>query len=180
MFHRSERLFLRPAFPEDSAAILAGIGEEAIVRNLSRAPWPYTLDDARAFTALPQDPHLPHFLVTLPGVGVIGAAGLGEHEGEAELGYWIARAHWGQGYATEAGRAVLRIARTLGHTRVIAGHFTDNPASGKVLRKLGFVPTGQAGQRHSLARGGSAESAEYALDWEADMSPAPVSIARAA
>ncbi len=150
MFHRCERLFLRPAFPEDSAAILAGIGEEAIVRGLARAPWPYTLDDARAFAAMPQDPRLPHFLVTLPGVGVIGSAGMGEHHGEPEIGYWIARPHWGHGYATEAARAVLRIARTLGHRRVTAGHFADNPASGK----------------------------EYALDMDADMTPAP--FARAA
>lgn len=180
MFHRSERLFLRPAFPEDSAAILAGLGEEAVVRNLTRAPWPYTLDDARVFAARPQDPRLPHFLVTLPGTGVIGAAGLGEHEGETELGYWIARPHWGQGYATEAGRAVLRIARTLGHARVIAGHFTDNPASGKVLRKLGFRHTGQTSQRYSLGRGDWAESAEYALDWDAEMRPLPSPVARAA
>lgn len=178
MFHRSERLFLRPAFPEDCGAILAGIGEEAIVRNLARAPWPYSLDDARNFAALPQDMRLPHFLVTLPGVGVIGAAGMGEHEGQPELGYWIARAHWGRGYATEAADAVLRIARALGHRRVVAGHFTDNPASGKVLRKLGFVPTGRPGQRFSAARGHTVESVEYALDLEADMDPAP--FARAA
>jgi RimJ/RimL family protein N-acetyltransferase len=178
MFHRSDRLFLRPAFPEDCGAILAGIGEESIVRNLARAPWPYTLDDARSFAALPQDMRLPHFLVTLPGIGVIGSAGMGEHEGEPELGYWIARAHWGRGYATEAAAAVLRIARTLGHRRVVAGHFTDNPASGKVLRKLGFVPTGRPGQRFSLARGGMVDSVEYALELEADMDPAP--FARAA
>lgn len=178
MFHRSERLFLRPAFPEDSAAILAGIGEEAIVRNLARAPWPYGLDDARAYAALPQDPRLPHFLVTLPGLGVIGSAGLGDHQGEPELGYWIARAHWGQGYATEAGQAVMRIARTLGHRRITAGHFVDNPASGKVLRKLGFVPTGRPGQRFSAARGERVDSVEYALDLEAEMDPAP--FARAA
>ncbi len=178
VFHRSQRLFLRPAFPEDCGAILAGIGEEAIVRNLARAPWPYTLDDAKNFAALPQDMRLPHFLVTLPGVGVIGSAGMGDHEGEPELGYWIARAHWGRGYATEAAGAVLRIARTLGHRRVVAGHFTDNPASGKVLRKLGFVPTGRNGQRFSAGRGCAAESVEYALDLEADMDPAPV--ARAA
>ena len=115
MFHRSERLFLRPAFPEDSGAILAGINDEAVVRNLARAPWPYRMEDAQFFAALPQDPRLPHFLVTLPGVGVIGSAGMGEHEGQAEIGYWIARAHWGRGYATEAAGAVLRIARTLGH-----------------------------------------------------------------
>ena len=178
MFHRSERLFLRPAFPEDCGAILAGIGEESIVRNLGRAPWPYTMDDARSFAALPQDQRLPHFLVTVPGTGVIGSAGMGEHEGEPELGYWIARDHWGRGYATEAADAVLRIARTLGHRRVVAGHFTDNPASGKVLRKLGFVPTGRPGKRFSLARGQMVDSVEYALDLEADMDPAP--FARAA
>lgn len=178
MFHRSERLFLRPAFPEDCGAILAGIGEESIVRNLARAPWPYTIEDARRFAALPQDPRLPHFLVTIPGIGVIGSAGMGEHDGEAELGYWIAREHWGRGYATEAAGAVLRIARTLGHRRVVAGHFADNPASGKVLRKLGFAPTGRAASRFSLARGGMVDSVEYALDLEADMHPAP--FARAA
>lgn len=178
MFHRSERLFLRPAFPEDSGAILAGIGEEGIVRNLARAPWPYSLDDARSFAALPQDWRLPHFLVTIPGTGVIGSAGMGEHEGQPELGYWIARAHWGRGYATEAAGAVLKIARALGHRRVVAGHFTDNPASGKVLRKLGFVPTGRPGKRFSLARGSMVDSVEYALDLEADLDPAP--FARAA
>jgi RimJ/RimL family protein N-acetyltransferase len=178
VFHRSQRLFLRPAFPEDCGAIFAGIGEESIVRNLARAPWPYSLEDAQNFAAMPQDMRLPHFLVTLPGVGVIGSAGLGEHEGEAEIGYWIARNHWGRGYATEAAGAVLKIARTLGHRRVLAGHFADNPASGKVLRKLGFVPTGRPGQRFSAARGERIESVEYALDLEADMDPAP--FARAA
>jgi RimJ/RimL family protein N-acetyltransferase len=171
VFHRSQNLFLRPAFPEDAAAILAGIGEEAIVRNLARAPWPYTLADARAFAAQPQDPRLPHFLVTLPGHGVIGSAGLGEHEGEPEIGYWIAREHWGRGYATEAARAVLRIARTLGHTRLTAGHFADNPASGRVLRKLGFVPTGRIAKRPCRARGAVVDSVEYALDCDAGMAP---------
>ena len=178
VFHRSERLFLRPAFPEDSAAVLAGVGDEAVVRNLARAPWPYTMEDARTFAALPQDPRLPHFLVTLPGQGVIGAAGLGEQDGEPELGYWIAQDHWGQGYATEAAAAVLRIARTLGHSRLMAGHFTDNPASGRVLRKLGFVPTGRIAQRACRARGMLVDTVEYALDWDAGAPILPV--ARAA
>ena len=178
MFHRSERLFLRPAFPEDSAAILAGIGDEAVARNLVRAPWPYTIDDARDFAALPQDMRLPHFLVTLPGQGVIGSAGLGEHEGQPEIGYWIAREHWGHGYATEAAAAVLRIARTLGHTHLTAGHFTDNPASGRVLRKLAFMPTGLIVKRPCLARGTLVDTVEYALDCDAEMPPVP--FARAA
>ncbi len=182
MFHRSERLFLRPAFPEDCGAILAGIGDESIVRNLARAPWPYTIDDARSFAAMPQDPRLPHFLVTLPGTGVIGAAGMGEHVtdlgAEPEVGYWIAREHWGRGYATEAARALLRIAHTLGHRRIVAGHFVDNPASGKVLRKIGFLPTGHITKRHSRGRDAWVDSVEYALDCDVQMDPAPV--ARAA
>lgn len=178
MFHRSERLFLRPAFPEDRGAILAAIGDEGILRNLSRAPWPTSLEDAHAFATLPQDWRLPHFLATIPGTGVIGAVGMADHEGQAELGYWIAREHWGHGYATEAAQAVLRIALTLGHRRVVAGHFTDNPASGKVLRKLGFVPTGRLAKRFSLARGGMVDSVEYARDLAVDLDPAP--FARAA
>lgn len=173
MFHRSERLFLRPAFPEDGESILAGIGDEGIVRNLARAPWPYGLDDARAFAALPQDQRLPHFIVTLPGAGVIGSAGLGERDGMPEIGYWIARDHWGRGYATEASRAVLQIARALGHKRLTAGHFIDNPASGRVLRKLGFEPTGRIAKRHSCARGAMVDAVEYALNLDAEADPHP-------
>lgn len=169
VFHRSERLFLRPAFPEDGEAILASIGDAGIVRNLASAPWPYGITDARSFAAMPQDQRLPHFLVTLPGTGIIGSAGLCAHEGQAEIGYWIARPHWGQGYATEASEAVLQIARTLGHRRVMAGHFTDNPASGRVLRKLGFVPTGRIIPRFSRGRAGLADTVEYALDLQCEI-----------
>ncbi len=174
MFHRSERLFLRPAFPEDWEAVLACIGsDEGVVRNLARAPWPYGEREARDFAAMPQDWRLPHFLITLPGTGVIGSAGLGANGDEAELGYWIARDHWGRGYATEAAGAVLKIAHTLGHRRLVAGHFIDNPASGRVLRKIGFQPTGRIVKRNSCARGGLVDTAEYALgdDGEAGIAP---------
>jgi RimJ/RimL family protein N-acetyltransferase len=168
VFHRSERLFLRPPFPEDWEAIHAAIGGDAeLARNLARAPWPYEASDARDFAALPQDWRLPHFLVTLPGTGVIGSAGMGECDGSPEIGYWIAREYRGHGFATEASEAVLRIAQTLGHRRLTAGHFTDNPASGRVLRKLGFVPTGRLTQRHSRARGGLVDTVEYARDLDA-------------
>ena len=179
VFHRSERLFLRPAFQEDWKAILVLIGgDDAIARNLASAPWPYGERDARDFTALPQDMRLPHFLVTLPGTGVIGCTGLGAHDGAAELGYWIGRPFWGQGFATEAARAVLQIAHTLGHQRMKAGHFIDNPASGRVLRKLGFQPTGQIVSRHSHARGAAVDSVEYAL--ELDVAADPIPFMRAA
>lgn len=168
MFHRSARLFLRPAWIEDAPAVATGIGDEAIVRNLARVPWPYTLQNAVDFLSMPKTDGLPGFLLTLPaaeGTPAIGMCGLNvDEEGEAELGYWIARKHWGHGYATEAARAVVDVARSHGIERLRAGHFVDNPASGKVLRKAGFVPTGSTAMRYSLARGCEAPSVEFELD----------------
>ena len=167
MFIRSERLFLRPAWPEDWKELHPLIADEGIVRNLARAPWPYTEGCAREFTARAQRWMLPEFLVTLPGgegSRIIGGCGLHERDGQPELGYWIAREHWGRGYASEAARAVLSIARTLGHRRIFAGHFADNPASGRVLRKAGFRPTGEIRESFSLARGCTAPSVEHVVE----------------
>ncbi len=164
MFHRTERLFLRPGFPEDWQGIHAGIADEGVVRNLARAPWPYGEDDAKSFAMMEQEQFLPNFMVTVPGHGIIGSAGLGAHDGEPEIGYWIARTHWGKGYATEAAGGVLEVARMLGHCRIKAHHFLDNPASGAVLRKLGFRPTGYVRPRHSRARGCDVPSVEFELN----------------
>ena len=143
MFHRSERLLLRPIWPEDWRGVLAGIADPAIVRNLARAPWPYGEDDARAFTKLPVEPAFPRFLVTrAEDAQVVGCIGIDPHGDDerpntfaVEMGYWIARPFWGQGFATEAGEAVLRIARTLGYREVVASHFVDNPASGRLEQR---------------------------------------------
>ena len=167
MFIRSERLFLRPGWPEDWQELLERIDDEAVVRNLAKVPWPYTAEDARGFAGHPQDPRCPHFFVTLPSSSdpaeLIGCVGLAEADGEVELGYWFARRHWGKGYATEATRAVLRLARVLGHRTIVAGHFIDNPASGAVLRKAGFAPTGRLVRRFSLSRGYETQSVEHRI-----------------
>ena len=63
MFARTPRLLLRPGFPEDAPALAAAIADEAIVRNLATAPWPYRMRDAEAFLAKPRDPVLPSFLI---------------------------------------------------------------------------------------------------------------------
>lgn len=157
MFHRSQRLFLRPVFAEDWQAIYRGICDEGVVSMLARAPWPYRKVHARQFAMAMPDPAYPRFAITLPdqpGTPLIGVCGIHDEGGEPHYGYWIAREHWGRGYATEAGRAVCRAAPSLGYHRLHARHFLDNPASGRVLRKIGFVERGEIVPTECRARGG--------------------------
>ena len=167
MFARTERLLLRPGWAEDAPELARAIADEQVVRNLATAPWPYALADAEAFLAAPRDPAMPSFLITERTDGaprIVGACGLGRRpSGAVEMGYWIARQHWGKGFATEASRALIDIAKALKLPRLEASHFVDNPASGRVLEKLGFVATGMSAARYSCARGGEAISRIYRL-----------------
>ena len=167
MFTRTARLLLRPGWAEDAPALAAAIADERIVRNLATAPWPYRLRDAEAFLAQPRDPVLPSFLVferTDAEPRLIGSCGLGRRpSGAVELGYWIARPFWGQGFATEASDALVDIARALRLPRLQASHFLDNPASGRVLEKLSFEPVGIVAPRMSCARGTEAPAKMFAL-----------------
>ncbi len=157
MFARTERLLLRPGWQEDAPALARAIGEEAVVRNLATAPWPYGEEEAQAFLSKPIDPTQPRFLIFARTGGaprLVGGCGISPSpEDGLEMGYWIARPYWGLGFATEAGRQLIHIARAMHLPKLSAGHFLDNPASGAVLRKLGFRPTGRVAQRYSLARG---------------------------
>ena len=57
----------------------------------------------------------------------------------AELGYWIGKPYWGNGYCTEAARAVIEYGFTvLGFNRIFALYMTRNPSSGRVMEKLGM------------------------------------------
>jgi len=162
MFARTERLLLRPGWAEDAPALAAAIADEMIVRNLATAPWPYGLRDAEAFLAQARDPALPSFLIferTDAEPRLVGSCGLGRRpSGAVELGYWIARPFWGRGYATEAASALIDIARTMGFKRLEGSYFLDNPASGRVLEKLGFQPLGITAPRMSCARGTEAQA----------------------
>lgn len=172
MFARTERLLLRPGWPEDAAALIAAIGDEAVVRNLSRVPWPYGPAEAEAFLGLPQDERRPAMLIFARGdgeprlVGGIGLMDLDDGPAEqAELGYWIAHRHWGQGYATEAARAMLDAAfHGLRLSRIEAGHFPDNLASGRVLAKLGFSPKGSRMLHRSGLRPGVQRCLWHGID----------------
>jgi RimJ/RimL family protein N-acetyltransferase len=167
MFARTERLLLRPSWPEDAKALQVAVADEAIVRNLVRAPWPYAIEDAEQFTALGHDARYPNFVLLQRTDGpprLIGSCGIVNRNDEAELAFFIARPYWGLGFASEAARAVIDAARALGHARLTSGHFTDNFASGHVLRKLGFHSSGRNEMRYCAARGQDVSIAMYELD----------------
>lgn len=167
MFARTERLLLRPSWPEDAGPLYRAIADEGIVRNLAKAPWPYSFEDALRFVGSEQAELFPTFILYLRTEGapvIVGACGLSERDDATEMGYWIARSHWGRGYASEAGRAVVEIAKTVGHKKLVASHFIDNPASGAVLRKLGFRQTGRREERFSAGRGYAATTVQYEQD----------------
>ncbi len=165
MFVRTPRLTLRPGWPEDAPELAQAIGHEGVVRNLARAPWPYALADAEAFLADFGGPETPRFVICAHAAGsvrIIGMVGVEPLASAAhELGYWITPDAQGRGYATEAARGALAAAHALGIRRVEAGHFVDNPASGRVLRKLGFVPTGELRMTQSRGRGGEVETVRF-------------------
>lgn len=167
MFARTKRLTLRPPWPEDAPALATAIGHKAVCRNLARVPFPYSLADAQAFIAAPRGPEDAVFVILAHDGGprLIGGIGLHAEGQDVQLGYWLTPHTWGRGYATEAGRAVVEMAReALPLRRLQAWHFADNAASGRVLAKLGFGATGECLAKASLGRGGIAPAVAYSLD----------------
>ncbi len=152
------RLKLRRPQLSDVSALARLAADYAITSMTTRMPHPYEEGDARRFVTLvmAQDRKRQNtFVVEHPDAGVIGAVGFHQTaDAWLEMGYWIGRLHWGQGYATETARAALDWAgQDWGRKVVIAGHFADNAASANVLVKSGFLYTGEVQHRHSRARG---------------------------
>ena len=145
----TERLILRMPQPADADAITERIAIKDIVWNLGRAPFPYKRSDAESWLeTVPKgwaEDTAYVFAITTADDGMIGSIGLDRHPEDIwEIGYWLAKPWWGQGLVTEAGQAVLAWAReSQGIDQFMSGHFTDNPASGRVLVKLGFEPVGE-------------------------------------
>jgi RimJ/RimL family protein N-acetyltransferase len=147
----TERLILRAPLLADTAVIAALANDRRIAENTARIPHPYTVADAEGFIAAVTGPASREtvFAVTLPDGDLLGMCGVGGPEpDEPELGYWFGAPYWGQGYATEAARAVIDYAFSdVGHEVLHAGAHVSNPASRRVLEKCGFQWTGVRLQR---------------------------------
>lgn len=169
MFARTRRLTLRPGWIEDAAELTQAVAHESVAMKLAQLPWPYHVADAQDYLSRAPARGEASCVILAHEAGerpqLIGGIGIHLADDGAEIGYWLTPDAWGRGYATEAGRAMLGIARyALGHRRLTAYPHVDNPASGRVLRKLGFIATGRIEQRPSRARGHDVPSAGYALD----------------
>lgn len=157
------RLRLRPLTQAD-APDLARIGGDARVARMFisiLSPWPaaalHDWIEKAAWTGKPGY----RLGICLPDGALIGTVGFGGDP--LEVGYFLAADQVGKGYATEATHAVLADAfARFGMDVVVAQHFADNPTSGHVLRKLGFVLTGQ-GMSQSGARPAPAACSFYQL-----------------
>ena len=142
---RTEGLVLRPFVPADAPDLqrLAGAYEVAV--GTLNMPHPY--EDGMAEEWIESQREAGEeggglvFAITTETDGLVGAVGIeivAEHQ-RAELGYWVGVPYWGRGYATEACAAVRDYAfDVLGLNRLEAQHFTRNPASGRVMEKIGM------------------------------------------
>lgn len=147
----TERLVLRPFLITDAEDVAALAGAEEVARNTLNIPHPYDPKHAEEWIASHRGQaerrEAVTYAVTRADDGtLVGAVGLtvDPENDSAELGYWIGRQHWGKGYATEAARAVVDWAfPALELHRIHASHFPRNPASGRVLRKLGMRHEGR-------------------------------------
>jgi RimJ/RimL family protein N-acetyltransferase len=136
-------LLLRPTRGTDAARAFEIQSDWEVARMLAMATFPPDLgelshwfaDHAREWSV--GEAH--RFALEIDGrmVGVADLASI--RNSEAELGYWLERTAWGRGYALEAARALVQFAsHEVGLLRLKAGHAEDNPASGRILSKLGF------------------------------------------
>jgi len=160
---RTQRLVLRPPAAADAARLAALANDFEVVKMTGGMPFPYALDDAKGFIErslrfdLACDVELA---LELPGDGLIGGLGFHARGGLGpEVGYWLGRPYWGRGLASEALAAAMAWAMGEWDQRcVVAHHFVDNPASGVVLVKAGFLYTGEIAPRPCRARGGDVPS----------------------
>ena len=164
---RTRRLLLTPARRRDGPALSRAVNHWSVLRHTGTWAFPSDADATtrRLGQAERYDPTEDSVFVIRHGGSVAGTVGLHRQRGRTyEVGYMLGPAFWGRGLATEAARAACGFGfRTLGADMLTACAYVDNPASGRVLLKLGFAPSPGTRPGWSAARGVSAPMRDYRL-----------------
>src|SRR3954463_16076716 len=123
------RLVLRPATLADAKPIARLIDDRRIAEMLTRVPHPYTLADAEDFLATVNRAGGETVFAVTRDSTVLGVCGIAQRAGQPpEIGYWLGLPFWGNGYATEATRAVIDHAfGDLGYEALVSGARVSNP-----------------------------------------------------
>lgn len=178
---KTERLVLRQLTLKDAPAFSKLAGDYDISKMTGSIPHPFPLYSAEfkiMYLRRQKQRGLAHpYAITRDGGELIGVMDLFRTDPDAalEIGYWIGKSYWGQGLSTEAALAIIQDAReSLGVKALMAGAFADNPASLRVLEKLGFQPTGVEEMYFSMARMKKARSINLRLDFEAKQQTVPL------
>ena len=142
----TERLILRPLSLADAPAVKELAGEREIADTTLNIPHPYEDGVAERWISTHQERYekdrgLSLAIVLRETHALIGAIGMNTnaaHE-NAEIGYWVGKPYWNRGYCTEAARAIVAYGfDALKLHRIYAHHLSRNPASGRVMQKIGM------------------------------------------
>ncbi|HVL70284.1 MAG TPA: GNAT family N-acetyltransferase [Beijerinckiaceae bacterium] len=171
----TRRLWLRWPRHADSQAMVRLAGEKAVAEMTAHVPHPYPPEEAARFVLAARKANAEGRGLDLAVTpkrnpnGLLGMVGIREGEDGPHLGYWIGSPSWGQGFATEAARALIDafFAYTEG-TELTATARVINPGSRRVLEKCGFAYQG-SGLQAFPTRGGVFPVDRFRLDrraWE--------------
>ena len=167
---QTERLILRSFTLEDATDVQRLVGDRDIALMVVRVPHPYEDGMAEEWIRFCADAYKKdeavNFAITRRTddnlIGTIGLELEQEHQ-RGELGYWIGKPYWNLGYATEAAKAVVAYSfEVLKLNRIYAFHFTRNPASGRVLEKIGMRYEG-CRRQHTKKWGNFEDSIGYGI-----------------
>ena len=167
---QTRRLVLREFAQEDAPGVLRLAGAPEIARTTLAIPHPYEDGMAEEWIAslrpsYEAGEHVTFAVGLREGGELVGSIGmnLNARDNNGELGYWIGVPYWGLGYCTEATREVVRYGfEVLGLHRVHSNHFGSNPASGRVMRKVGMIREGTR-REHYRKWGEYEDRVEYGL-----------------
>jgi RimJ/RimL family protein N-acetyltransferase len=139
---KTKRVILRGYKKTDKSDLIKNINDKAIARFMSTVPHPYTPKDADTFLNKVLDKKRKdgeiNFVFEIEGE-FAGGGGIKRDGHQAEIGYWLAKKHWGKGLATEIARELVKFGfGKLKLKRLTAKVFLPNKASARVLEKNGF------------------------------------------